>query len=113
MSISFENKTTLPIVVETWVKITDGLSKLIDTCILPNELKEIESLTGEWKIHRIFSENEQNKLWNDYISVINKNIPLYLGKFRNHKAYNDEHIWIDTELFCLKEIDNVFIWECL
>jgi len=109
MTMYFQNNTDLPIVIETWIKITDGLSKLTDMCILPHETKEITSLTGEWKIHRMFSEKENTDLWNDYMQQTIM-IPLYLGKFRNHKAYNDEYIWIDTELFSLKEKDNIFIW---
>jgi hypothetical protein len=110
MSVFFENKTKLPIVVETWVKISEGLSRLIDICVLPEETKEIESLTGEWKIHRMFSENDQNQLWNDHIQVLDKKIPLYLAKFRNIEAYNGECIWMDTELFSLTKKDNLFIW---
>lgn len=111
MAVYFQNNTTLPIVVETWIKIEDGLSRLIDICVLPQETTEIKSLTGEWNIHRMFAENENSELWNGYIT--NKSIPIYLGKFRNQKAVNDEHIWIETELFSLKEKDNIFVWDML
>lgn len=112
MSIYFQNNTELPIVVETWIKVTNDLSRLIDICILPNETTEIKSLTGEWKIHRMFSETENSELWNEF-TKINKNIPLYLGKFRNQKAVNDEHIWMDTDLFCLTEKENIFVWSMI
>ena len=106
MTMYFQNKTDLPIVVETWIKVKDGLSRLIDICVLPHEIKGINSLTGECNIHRMFCEKENNDLWSEYI--INKTIPIYLG---NQKAYNNEYIWIDTELFSLKEKNNIFIWD--
>jgi len=106
MSIYFQNNTTLPIVLETWIKITEGSSKLMDVCILPYETKEINSLTEEWKIHRMFSDKEQHELW----KPLDKLAPLYLGKFRNHEAYNGECVWLDTELFSLTKVDNLFIW---
>jgi hypothetical protein len=109
MTVNFQNNTDLPIVVETWIKVKDGLSRLIDICVSPHETKEINSLTGECNIHRMFCEKENNDLWSEYI--INKTIPIYLGKFRNQKAFNNEYIWLDTELFSLKEKDNIFIWD--
>ena len=111
MTMYFQNNTDLPIVVETWVKESDCLSRLIDICILPSEKKEIKSLTGEWNIHRMFSENKNNNIWDDYITTTSQTIPLYLGKFRNQKAYNNEHIWVDTDLFSLKETDSIFTWD--
>ena len=39
MSVYFQNNSTLPIVVETWIKVKEGLSQLIDICILPQETK--------------------------------------------------------------------------
>jgi hypothetical protein len=108
----FQNNSNLPIVVETWIKIKEGLSKLIDICILPNETKEINSLTNEWNIHRMFCEDENSELWKNYItSSDNKTIPIYLGKFRDQQAYNDECIWLDTNIFSLNKKDNIFIWD--
>ena len=111
MTLYFQNNTDLPIVVESWIKVKDGLSQLIDICILSHESKEIKSLTGEWKIHRMFSETENNDIWNEFLKSTNKSIPIYLGSFRNHKAYNGEYIWVDTDLFTLKETGSIFIWD--
>ena len=107
MSFFFKNNTELPIVVETWINECDGLSKLVDVCILPQETKEIKSSTGEWYIHRMFQEIEYSKLW----EVYSRNLPpLYLGKFRKDVSYNGEIIWLDTNDFTLHKDNDVFIW---
>ena len=111
MTMCFQNNSDLPIVVETWIKIREGLSKLIDICILPNETKEINSITNEWKIHRMFCEDENSEIWKSYIATKNQTIPIYLGKFRDQKACNDEYIWLDTDLFSLNKKENIFIWD--
>ena len=58
----------------------------------------------------MFSEIENSQIWNNHLQTTNLTIPLYLGKFRNQKAYNDEYIWLDTDLFTLNKKDNIFIW---
>ena len=108
MSFFFKNNTELPIVVETWINECDGLSKLVDVCILPQETKEIQSLTGEWYIHRMFQESDYSKLWEVYTKI--ENIPLYLGKFRKDVSYNNENIWLDTCEFTLHKDNDTFIW---
>ena len=108
MSFFFKNNTELPIMVETWVSECDGLSKLVDLCILPQETKEIKSLTGEWYIHRMFQERYYGTLWEVYAKT--QNMPLYLGKFRKDVSYNGEIIWLDTNDFTLHKENDVFIW---
>ena len=59
----------------------------------------------------MFSDSENSQLWSNYILTTNQSIPIYLGKFRNQKAYNDEYIWLDTEFYILNKKDNLFIWD--
>lgn len=109
MSLFFQNNTELPIVLETWMRANDEMSKVVETCVLPEEKVELTSLTGEWNIHRMVQEKEHINLWNDYLKK--KYISIYLGKFRSQEAYNGECTWIDTSEFKLEKEDNLFIWE--
>jgi hypothetical protein len=92
-TIILHNKTHLPILVEIWVKVMDGLYQTDDIRFEPYEEKSISSTSGGWNIHTMFPDKESQILWeNFYIEkTSSKNHYPYIWELLNNIDNNCEN----------------------
>ena len=106
-SILFVNKTNLPILVEGWYNISEGLSELKSVCIDSYEEKIIYSATGEWFINTYFYDLEIINKWKENNLKIGESI----GKFTTNPSYSGEYSWLNNNLFdILYENDKIIFF---
>ena len=106
-SILFVNKTNLPILVEGWYNISEGLSELKSVCIDSYEEKIIYSTTGEWFINTYFYDLEIINKWKENNLKIGESI----GKFTTNPSYFGEYSWLNNNLFdILYENDKIIFF---
>jgi hypothetical protein len=76
------NNTDLPVIIETWLPVTETLNKLCRFNIAPYETSLLESITGEWFIN---TDKES------------------IGKFRLMPCAQGDYAWMDKAQFqCVK-----------
>ena len=94
-NIIFVNNTPYPVIVETWMKTgLYGLSQLRE--IIVSEYQEIQlySLTGEWYITSMFTNNEMANKWKI------QNLPLtHIGKFRSSPCARGDYHWMNIDKY--------------
>ena len=105
-SILFVNKTNLPILVEGWRTIDQGLLKLKTVCVEPYEEKIVYSTTKEWYVTTYFYDQEIIKKWKDNDLKTGERIV----KFRSVPSYLGEYSWMDVELFDIIYNDNKILF---
>jgi hypothetical protein len=100
----FMNETDLPIMVGAFLQVTEGLNRLEEILVMPNEETIIYSLTGEWFLSNHFDEQEYKDIW------INKGLnKIYdIGKFRIQPCISGQYSWMDTDIFNVTFENNVF-----
>jgi len=94
---TFINETNLPIMVGALipVRMVEGINKLEEVLIMPNEKTTIFSLTGEWFLSNHFNEQKYKDMW-----IEKKKNKIYsIGKFCNKPCINGEYSWMDTDEF--------------
>jgi hypothetical protein len=94
-SILFINKTDLPILVEGWNIVCEGLQELKSVSIDSYEEKTIFSTTNEWNITTYFFDQEMIKKWKEN----NLKIGNIIGNFSSIPSYSGEYSWVYDELF--------------
>lgn len=129
--INFHNELDKPVIIESWKKLHGSMYIYQSTDIIVDAGQSmiVESSTGEWKVHIMFSrDSEAQKKWNDYwrirsneifiemkaklglkIEEIDKPLkyyPNYLGKFRSEKAADEKYTWSEVNEFDFIRDDN-------
>lgn len=102
---TFVNKTTLPVVVESWVNDC-GLTTMKGITVLPEQEVQVPSITGEWYLHNLLELNAHFNQWKKlgYSSMGR------IGKFRTQKAADNNNSWMEHDDFDIKLIDGIFHW---
>jgi len=106
-SILFVNKINLPILVDGWYNISEGLEELKTVCIDSYEEKIIYSTTGEWFINTYFYDLEIINKWKENNLKIGESI----GKFSTNPSYSGKYSWLNGDLFdMLYENDKIIFF---
>lgn len=95
-TIKFSNKSGLPVIVDTWKWLMDGLAQTESIIVKSDEEIELSSITGEWTVHNLLPSNLFH-LWSQqgYFPVAS------IGKFRNKPCARGDYSWMDIDGFDL------------
>lgn len=105
-SILFVNNTNLPILVESWNRLSNNFLKLQNVCVNASEEKMIYSATKEWYLTNYFYDKEIIEQWKGH----NFKVGYKIGKFRSVPSYNGEYAWLDDDTFKILYDDNKIIF---
>ncbi len=91
----FINETDLPIMVEGFIQVMNGLNKLDSVLVMPDEECTIRSITGEWFLSTYFNEPKYRVMWAKNKMECTGSI----GKFQNSPCIYSEYSWMDNDKF--------------
>jgi len=97
--INFHNDTDLPVLIDAWV---DGSNTLKTIRIGPNETRVIHSSVGEWHMHAMFDDANDDELWKD--RGLGKYYPI-IGKFRSDPCFSGNYSWMEYRHFICEYSD--------
>ena len=104
-TVSFINDTDLPVMVEGWKEIMNGLNQMNPVLVLPGEKIIISSITGEWFVNTYFKDIDYKNLW----TLKNIHNIYEIGKFRKEPCFIGNYSWMETNLFTIsREEENIF-----
>jgi hypothetical protein len=105
--LEFENHTDLPIIVGSWITISQSLGEFKDVVIPANTKQTVYSDVDEWIIGSLFYDENMNEQWKQ------AKLPLYgrIAKFRNTPCARGDYTWNFIEkFFDLKYENGVVYW---
>jgi hypothetical protein len=106
-SIQFKNTCkTFPIIISSWVYVSQDVSKYRDIIVLPETEVTLHSSVGEWIVSSMFYTKEYIDLW--------KNAALEsesrMAKFRNEPCAMGNYTWNFSRDFEIKYENGVVLW---
>jgi hypothetical protein len=95
-SVVLVNNSHLPFIIETWMSILNdelcGISVLESIIINKYEEITLYSLTGDWYISSLFTDETIKQIWQT------NNLPLTtIGKFRSLPCISGNYSWINFD----------------
>jgi hypothetical protein len=97
-SITIINQLNLPIIVETWQTIKNGLSEYIDVHIDGGQTVTISSDTGEWFVNNMFYTSDINDKW----IAAGYDPGFHIGKIRDSPCAKGNYVWLYHDDFILE-----------
>jgi len=88
--IYFENKTNLPVQIESWV---DGSNTMKTIRVGPGEKWMVHSSVGEWHIDSMFYEDPDREAWTK--AGLEKH--TIVGKFRSQPCASGNYSWMEYD----------------